>query len=261
MAEGGGLLNRYRALKLYRGFESLRLRTAGSGEQGAGSGGFHLLLLPAHCSLLPFPPRPSMASPRVRFAPSPTGYLHVGGARTALFNWLFARNTGGIFVLRIEDTDKERSTEAHTQVILDGLSWLGITWDEGPFFQGACYDRHRADAQRLLDGQPGLPLLLHRGGARPLRSQSREGRRRLPLRRALRPADAGGNRNPHGRRQALLPPDPDARGRDRLGRRRPRAASASRATTSTTSSSCGATAPRSTTSRWCRTTSPCRSPT
>jgi glutamyl-tRNA synthetase len=91
-----------------------------------------------------------MAPPRVRFAPSPTGYLHVGGARTALFNWLYAKNTGGVFVLRIEDTDKERSTEAHTKVILEGLSWLGITWDEGPFFQGTCYDRHRADAQQLL---------------------------------------------------------------------------------------------------------------
>ena len=92
-----------------------------------------------------------MISPiRVRFAPSPTGYLHVGGARTALFNWLFARRTGGTFVLRIEDTDKERSTEAHTQVILDGLGWLGVTWDEGPYFQGAYGDRHRADAERLL---------------------------------------------------------------------------------------------------------------
>jgi glutamyl-tRNA synthetase len=87
---------------------------------------------------------------RVRFAPSPTGYLHVGGARTALFNWLFARKTGGTFVLRIEDTDKERSTEAHTQVILDGLGWLGITWDEGPLFQGANGDQHRADAERML---------------------------------------------------------------------------------------------------------------
>jgi glutamyl-tRNA synthetase len=91
-----------------------------------------------------------MAPPRVRFAPSPTGYLHVGGARTALFNWLFAKKTGGTFVLRIEDTDKERSTEAHTQVILDGLKWLGITYDEGPFFQGQSYDRHRADANGLL---------------------------------------------------------------------------------------------------------------
>lgn len=87
---------------------------------------------------------------RVRFAPSPTGYLHVGGARTALFNWLFARNTGGTFILRIEDTDKERSTEAHTQVILDGMRWLGITWDEGPHFQGQFGARHQADAERLL---------------------------------------------------------------------------------------------------------------
>ncbi len=91
-----------------------------------------------------------MTSPRVRFAPSPTGYLHVGGARTALFNWLFARHTGGTFVLRIEDTDKERSTDEHTRVILDGLSWLGVAWDEGPFFQGAFADRHRADVDRML---------------------------------------------------------------------------------------------------------------
>lgn len=91
-----------------------------------------------------------MTPPRVRFAPSPTGYLHVGGARTALFNWLLAKKTGGTFILRIEDTDKERSTEAHTQVILDGLRWLGIDYDEGPFFQGQYYDRHRADANSLL---------------------------------------------------------------------------------------------------------------
>jgi glutamyl-tRNA synthetase len=87
---------------------------------------------------------------RVRFAPSPTGYLHVGGARTALFNWLYARKTGGVFILRIEDTDKERSTDAHTKVILDGLTWLGITCDEGPWFQGQYTARHRADAERLL---------------------------------------------------------------------------------------------------------------
>ena len=106
-------------------------------------------------SLPPSPPLSTQSSvlstvPRVRFAPSPTGYLHVGGARTALFNWLFARHTGGVFILRIEDTDKERSTDEHTQVILDGLSWLGLTWDEGPYFQGAYAERHRADAERLL---------------------------------------------------------------------------------------------------------------
>src|SRR3954452_10813661 len=91
-----------------------------------------------------------MTPPRVRFAPSPTVYLHVGGARTALFNWLYAQHTGGTHVLRIEDTDRERSTDEHTRVILDGLRWLGITWDEGPVFQGAYASRHQADAERLL---------------------------------------------------------------------------------------------------------------
>jgi len=87
---------------------------------------------------------------RLRFAPSPTGYLHVGGARTALFNWLYARKTGGTFLLRIEDTDKQRSTEEHTQVILDGLTWLGLDWDEDLVFQGARVARHREMANRLL---------------------------------------------------------------------------------------------------------------
>ena len=91
---------------------------------------------------------------RVRFAPSPTGYLHVGGARTALFNWLYARHTGGTFLLRIEDTDKQRSTDEHTQVILDGLTWLGLDWDETLVFQGANLARHQAAADRLLaDGK------------------------------------------------------------------------------------------------------------
>src|SRR6266511_2860882 len=87
---------------------------------------------------------------RVRFAPSPTGYLHVGGARTALFNWLYARRTGGTFLLRIEDTDKQRSTDEHTQVILDGLKWLGLDWDEDLTFQGARAKRHQEVADQLL---------------------------------------------------------------------------------------------------------------
>jgi glutamyl-tRNA synthetase len=87
---------------------------------------------------------------RVRFAPSPTGYLHVGGARTALFNWLYARHTGGAFLLRIEDTDKQRSTDEHTKVILDGLTWLGLDWDEELVFQGARIARHQEAADRLL---------------------------------------------------------------------------------------------------------------
>jgi len=88
---------------------------------------------------------------RVRFAPSPTGFLHVGGARTALFNWLFARKTGGAFVLRIEDTDRERSNEEMTGVILGGLEWLGLDWDEGPVHQAEGLARHRADALSLLE--------------------------------------------------------------------------------------------------------------
>jgi len=87
---------------------------------------------------------------RVRFAPSPTGYLHVGGARTALFNWLYARHAGGQFLLRIEDTDKARSTDEHTRVILDGLTWLGLDWDEEPVFQGARVKRHQGMADKLL---------------------------------------------------------------------------------------------------------------
>lgn len=89
---------------------------------------------------------------RVRFAPSPTGYLHVGGARTALFNWLLARRLGGVFVLRIEDTDRERSSDEMTQAILDGMRWLGLEWDEGPFHQADGLERHRSDAFQLLRG-------------------------------------------------------------------------------------------------------------
>ncbi len=92
----------------------------------------------------------SPLTPRVRFAPSPTGYLHVGGARTALFNWLFARHTGGVFILRIEDTDFERSSEDMVQGILDGMRWLGLEWDEGPFFQSQRLPLYRATADRLL---------------------------------------------------------------------------------------------------------------
>ena len=89
--------------------------------------------------------------PRLRFAPSPTGYLHVGGARTALFNWLWARKTGGKFLLRIEDTDKARSSEESTAAIFHGLQWLGLDWDEEVVFQGASVDRHKADALRLVE--------------------------------------------------------------------------------------------------------------
>jgi glutamyl-tRNA synthetase len=93
---------------------------------------------------LPFPLR-------LRFAPSPTGYLHVGGARTALFNWLLARRHGGSFLLRIEDTDRARSTDESTRAIFEGMHWLGLDWDEEVVYQGANLERHRRDATTLLD--------------------------------------------------------------------------------------------------------------
>jgi len=92
-----------------------------------------------------------MEEVRVRFPPSPTGYLHIGGARTAIYNWLFAQKTGGKFILRIEDTDIERSTKESIKGILDGLTWLGISWDEGPYFQSAYADDHQRAAQKLVE--------------------------------------------------------------------------------------------------------------
>ncbi len=88
---------------------------------------------------------------RTRFAPSPTGYLHVGGARTALFSWLHARKHGGQFILRIEDTDLERSTPEAVNAILEGMAWLGLEYDEGPFYQTHHFDRYRAVAKQMLD--------------------------------------------------------------------------------------------------------------
>lgn len=91
------------------------------------------------------------SSPRVRFAPSPTGYLHVGGARTALFNWLYARHFGGKLILRIEDTDVQRSTEEMVEGILQGMRWLGLNWDEGPYFQSKRLEMYKAAAAKLLE--------------------------------------------------------------------------------------------------------------
>ena len=87
---------------------------------------------------------------RTRFAPSPTGFLHVGGARTALYSWAFARQCKGTFVLRVEDTDLERSTQASVDAILDGMKWLGLDWDEGPFFQMQRLERYKAVGDALI---------------------------------------------------------------------------------------------------------------
>src|SRR2546425_2631068 len=103
-------------------------------------------------------PEPGVSgSVRVRFAPSPTGFLHLGGARTALFNWLFARRHDGAFILRIEDTDIERSTEESVRTILEGLEWLRITWDEGPHLQSRNVETHRRLALRLRDEGKAYP--------------------------------------------------------------------------------------------------------
>lgn len=88
---------------------------------------------------------------RTRFAPSPTGYLHIGGARTALFNWLYTRHHGGEFILRIEDTDQQRSTDESTKAILDAMTWLGLSWDEGPYFQAQRVELHREMVQKLIN--------------------------------------------------------------------------------------------------------------
>ena len=92
-----------------------------------------------------------MAEIRTRFAPSPTGHLHIGGARTALFAWLYARHTGGKFILRIEDTDAERSTDEFTQKILQAMEWLNLDWDEGPFYQSKRLDLYREYVEKLID--------------------------------------------------------------------------------------------------------------
>ncbi len=165
-----------------------------------------------------------MPSPRVRFAPSPTGYLHVGGARTALFNWLYARHTGGVFVLRIEDTDVERSSWEMVAGILDGMRWLGLDWDEGPeiggpngpYFQSERLDRYREAAERLVASGHAYycycnpeELKARRDAAEPAGSVvAVRPRVREPLARGDRPARGGDDAARH--------PLPDACRRHRL---------------------------------------------
>src|SRR5439155_12097304 len=100
-----------------------------------------------------------MAQVRTRFAPSPSGYLHIGGARTALFNFLFARHHGGKFILRIEDTDRERSTPEAIKAILDAMNWLGLDWDEGPFYQTKRYPLYQENVHKLLSEGTAYPCV------------------------------------------------------------------------------------------------------
>ena len=112
-----------------------------------------------------------------RFAPSPTGFLHIGGGRTALFNWLYARKRGGKMLLRIEDTDRERSTEAAIAAILDGLKWLELDWDGDVIYQFSRAARHREVAEAVARRGQGLSLLRHTGGTD---GDAREGARGRP---------------------------------------------------------------------------------
>ena len=115
-----------------------------------------------------------------RFAPSPTGFLHIGGARTALFNWLYARGRGGKMLLRIEDTDRERSTQAAIDAILDGLTWLGIDWDGDAVYQFARSQRHREVAEQLLAAGHAYRCYANPEELKEMREAARrEGRARL----------------------------------------------------------------------------------
>ena len=125
---------------------------------------------------------------RTRFAPSPTGFLHIGGARTALFCWLYARRHGGKFILRIEDTDLERSTQEAVQAILDGMAWLGLDYDEGPFYQMQRLDRYKEVIADDARGGHALSLLLH---ARKSSTRCARRSRRAARSRATTAAGAG----------------------------------------------------------------------
>jgi glutamyl-tRNA synthetase len=103
---------------------------------------------------------------RTRFAPSPTGFIHLGNIRSALYPWAFARANGGDFILRIEDTDLERSSQAAVDVILEGMAWLGLDPDEGPFYQMQRMDRYKAVLAEMVSRRAGLSLLHGHGGAR-----------------------------------------------------------------------------------------------
>jgi len=122
---------------------------------------------------------------RTRFAPSPTGYLHIGGARTALFSWAYARHHGGQFVLRIEDTDIERSTPEAVQAILDGMNWLGLAHDEGPFYQTHRIMRYKEVIEQLLESGHAYSELLQHRRARCHARRPAGTRRKAALRRNL----------------------------------------------------------------------------
>ena len=192
-----------------------------------------------------------------RFAPSPTGYLHIGGARTALFSWAYARRHGGTFILRIEDTDLERSTAESVQAILDGMEWLGLDWDEGPFFQMKRLARYKEVAEQLIAAGHAYYDYMSREELEALREQQRargekpryDGRWRPERAKAARSHAAEGVDR---RSCAFASP---SEGEVALERPRQGADHAFRTPSSTISCCCAPTACRPTTSAWWSTTS------
>lgn len=146
---------------------------------------------------------------RTRFAPSPTGYLHIGGARTALFSWAFARRHGGTFVLRIEDTDTERSTAASTQAILDAMDWLSLDYDEGPFYQMERLDRYRAVVEQLLAEGRAYRCYASREELDAMREQQRAAGAKPRYDGRWRPENVGGQAIPEGVEPVIRFRNPD----------------------------------------------------
>ena len=146
---------------------------------------------------------------RTRFAPSPTGYLHIGGARTALFSWAYARRHGGAFVLRIEDTDRERSTQASTQAILDSMEWLELNYDEGPYYQMERLDRYRAVAERLIEDGHAYRCYASREELETLREEQRARGEKPRYDGRWRPERARGRQAPPGVEPVIRFRNPD----------------------------------------------------
>ena len=150
-----------------------------------------------------------MSKIRTRFAPSPTGYLHIGGARTALFSWAYARRHGGEFILRIEDTDTERSTDASTQAILDAMDWLGLDYDEGPFYQMKRLDRYREVVEQLVREGKAYRCYASKDELDQMREQQRARNEKPRYDGRWRPENAAGRTPPAGVEPVIRFRNPD----------------------------------------------------
>ena len=147
---------------------------------------------------------------RTRFAPSPTGFLHIGGARTALYCWAYARRHGGKFILRIEDTDLERSTEVSVNAILEGMKWLGLDWDEGPFFQMQRLPRYKEVAEQLIAAGHAYPCWATKEELEELRTRQRQNNEKPRYDGRWRPERAKGLKKPEGVKPVIRFRTPEA---------------------------------------------------